>query len=196
MLPRLWLLVGSDRPTKGQTMSVIELSWTAKKEFLSILRGVRFLLTQWDVQVNSILHCVIYSVRQHLFQKIKDVAVSVTHTRKLADQSSWENYGHGWIILCRIFRRKERHWHTHRDRYQKVIVQEIHTFGSCKYKGSISILSLHREHRLYLTPCWQSTIDPIRGLKRSLPSELRDKQGPTSQSPAQDHGSTLIQNLL
>ena len=26
MLPRLWLLVGSDR----QTMSVIELSWTAK----------------------------------------------------------------------------------------------------------------------------------------------------------------------
>ena len=31
MLPRLWLLVGSDRPTKGQTMSVIELSWTAKK---------------------------------------------------------------------------------------------------------------------------------------------------------------------
>ena len=36
MLPRLWLLVGSDRPrdqgTKGQTMSVIELSWTAKKE--------------------------------------------------------------------------------------------------------------------------------------------------------------------
>ena len=33
--PRLWLLVGSDRPTDQgtdrQTMSVIELSWTAKK---------------------------------------------------------------------------------------------------------------------------------------------------------------------
>ena len=39
MLPRLWLLVGSDRPTKGprdrQTMSVIELSWTAKKDSAS-----------------------------------------------------------------------------------------------------------------------------------------------------------------
>ena len=31
MLPRLWLLVGSDRPRDRQTMSVIELSWTAKK---------------------------------------------------------------------------------------------------------------------------------------------------------------------
>ena len=30
MLPRLWLLVGSKGPTKGQTMSLIELSWTAK----------------------------------------------------------------------------------------------------------------------------------------------------------------------
>ena len=32
MLPRLWLLVGSDPPTDRQTMSLIELSWTAKKE--------------------------------------------------------------------------------------------------------------------------------------------------------------------
>ena len=32
MLPRLWLLVGSDRPTDRPTMSLIELSWTAKKE--------------------------------------------------------------------------------------------------------------------------------------------------------------------
>ena len=32
MLPRLWLLVGSDQGTKGQTMSVIELSWTAKNK--------------------------------------------------------------------------------------------------------------------------------------------------------------------
>ena len=31
MLWRLWLLVGSDRATKGQTMSPIELFWTAKK---------------------------------------------------------------------------------------------------------------------------------------------------------------------
>ena len=31
MLPRLWLLVGSDRPTDRPTMSLIELSWTAKK---------------------------------------------------------------------------------------------------------------------------------------------------------------------
>ena len=31
MLPRLWLLVGSNQGTDGQTMSVIELSWTAKK---------------------------------------------------------------------------------------------------------------------------------------------------------------------
>ena len=31
MLPRLWLLVGSDQQTDRQTMSVIELSWTAKK---------------------------------------------------------------------------------------------------------------------------------------------------------------------
>ena len=27
------------------------------KHFLSILRGVRFFLTQWDAYVNSILHC-------------------------------------------------------------------------------------------------------------------------------------------
>ena len=53
------------------------------------------------------------------------------------------------------------------------------------------ILSLHRKHRLYLTK------DSTGGLlRRSLPSELRDKQGPTWQSPAQDHGSTLIQSLL
>ena len=32
MLPRLWLLVGSDRQTDRQTMSLIELSWTAKNE--------------------------------------------------------------------------------------------------------------------------------------------------------------------
>ena len=32
MLPRLWLLVGSDRPTDRPTMSLIELSWTAKNE--------------------------------------------------------------------------------------------------------------------------------------------------------------------
>ena len=31
MLPRLWLLVGSKGPTDRQTMSLIELSWTAKK---------------------------------------------------------------------------------------------------------------------------------------------------------------------
>ena len=30
-----------------------------RKHFLSILRGVIFLLTQWDAYVNSILHCVI-----------------------------------------------------------------------------------------------------------------------------------------
>ena len=30
MLPRLWLLVGSDRQTDRPTMSLIELSWTAK----------------------------------------------------------------------------------------------------------------------------------------------------------------------
>ena len=35
MLPRLWLLVGSKGPTDRQTMSVIELSWTAKKKFTS-----------------------------------------------------------------------------------------------------------------------------------------------------------------
>ena len=29
----------------------------SKNIFLSILRGVRFLLTQWDAYVNSILHC-------------------------------------------------------------------------------------------------------------------------------------------
>ena len=31
MPPRLWLLVGSDQETDRQTMSLIELSWTAKK---------------------------------------------------------------------------------------------------------------------------------------------------------------------
>ena len=31
MLPRLWLLVGSNRQTDRPTMSLIELSWTAKK---------------------------------------------------------------------------------------------------------------------------------------------------------------------
>ena len=52
----------------------------SKKEFLSILRGVRFLLTQWDVQVNSILHCVIYSVRQHVFHKNqRRCSISDTH---------------------------------------------------------------------------------------------------------------------
>ena len=30
-----------------------------QKEVLSILQGVRFLLTQWDAYVNSILHYVI-----------------------------------------------------------------------------------------------------------------------------------------
>ena len=33
MLPRLWLLVGSDQGTDRQTMSVIELSWTAKNAY-------------------------------------------------------------------------------------------------------------------------------------------------------------------
>ena len=33
---------------------------TINKYFFSILRGVRFLLTQWAAYVNSILHCVIY----------------------------------------------------------------------------------------------------------------------------------------
>ena len=30
--------------------------WAVRKHFLSILRGVTFLLTQWDAYVNSILH--------------------------------------------------------------------------------------------------------------------------------------------
>ena len=51
-------------------------------------------------------------------------------------------------------------------------------------------------HRLYLTPS-ESARDPTEGLlKRYLPLELWDRQGQTSQSPALDHGSTLIQNLL
>ena len=33
--------------------------WAIKKKDLSILRGVRFLLTQWDSYVNSIVHCVL-----------------------------------------------------------------------------------------------------------------------------------------
>ena len=32
--------------------------WDIRKHFLSILRGVTFLLTLWDAYVNSILHCV------------------------------------------------------------------------------------------------------------------------------------------
>ena len=35
------------------------LIWAIKQLFLSILRGVTFLLTQWDAYVNSILHYVI-----------------------------------------------------------------------------------------------------------------------------------------
>ena len=33
MLPRLWLLVGSNQGTDRQTMSLIELSWTANKNW-------------------------------------------------------------------------------------------------------------------------------------------------------------------
>ena len=34
--------------------------WYIEKHFLSILRGVRFLLTQWDAYVDSILHCILF----------------------------------------------------------------------------------------------------------------------------------------
>ena len=40
MLPRLWLLDGSDRPRDRQTMSVIELSWTAKKTDLGPIKRI------------------------------------------------------------------------------------------------------------------------------------------------------------
>ena len=40
MLPRLWLLVGSDRPTDRPTMSLIELSWTAKKTPRNCLKNI------------------------------------------------------------------------------------------------------------------------------------------------------------
>ena len=33
--------------------------WAIRKHFLSILRGITFLLTQWDAYENSILHCVL-----------------------------------------------------------------------------------------------------------------------------------------
>ena len=38
----------------------LQLILAFKKHFLSILRGVRFLLTQWDAYVSSILQCVIH----------------------------------------------------------------------------------------------------------------------------------------
>ena len=40
------------------------------KPFLSILRGVRFLLTQWDAYVNSILQCVVQGNQPGLGQHI------------------------------------------------------------------------------------------------------------------------------
>ena len=42
-------------------LSFQPIIWAIKKEVLSILRGVRFLLTQWDAYVNSILQCVLWS---------------------------------------------------------------------------------------------------------------------------------------
>ena len=44
MLPRLWLLVGSDQQTDRPTMSLIELSWTAKKELVSQLLWLDFII--------------------------------------------------------------------------------------------------------------------------------------------------------
>ena len=44
--------------------------WAFKKEVLSILRGVRFLLTQWDAYLNSILQCVVQGNQPGLGQHI------------------------------------------------------------------------------------------------------------------------------
>ena len=61
-------------------------------------------------------------------------------------------------------------------------------FGSYKYNKVIQ--------SIYLTP-WQTTTYHTGGLlRRSLLLEPLEKHGLSSQSPAQDHGSTLIQSLL
>ena len=49
--------------------------WAIKKHFLSILRGVRFLLTQWDVYINSILHCVIHSFWSNAIFSYKELYI-------------------------------------------------------------------------------------------------------------------------
>ena len=46
-----------------------------KKHFLSILRGVRSLLTQWDAYVNSMLHCVIQCPIKSEFQNVAETLV-------------------------------------------------------------------------------------------------------------------------
>ena len=52
MLPRLWLLVGSDRPTDRQVMSLIELSWTAKKAVCDCSTSEKFIQNQVPCSYN------------------------------------------------------------------------------------------------------------------------------------------------
>ena len=56
--------------------------WAIKKEVLSILRGVRFLLTQWDAYVNSILHCVLGG-----FYELQDLQLRIRECSRSAEMA-------------------------------------------------------------------------------------------------------------
>ena len=65
MLLRLWLLVGSKGPTDRQTMSLIELSWTAKKLFFTILTCTQS--TCWSIGKRSTTHLPALKTEMVLF---------------------------------------------------------------------------------------------------------------------------------
>ena len=131
MLPRLWLLVGSKGPTDRQTMSLIELSWTAKNTLYEIALTITVRSIYGLTYVSHSLHCMVEVPTRQIFAQI--VWVKSESTR-LCLSKIWVPI---WLIthICCIYLQlKPFKWHTH---------CEIRVFGgfSLLYKLKNSRLS-------------------------------------------------------
>ena len=64
-------------------------------------------LSKWGNGGKRQLLILCFTLDNMYFKRIRDVAVSVPHTRKLANQSSWQYYGHGSTFLQHICAQRE-----------------------------------------------------------------------------------------
>ena len=136
MLPKLWLLVGSDRPIDRPTLSLIELSWTAKKTLIDIYG--------WESESEFICEQNVAYVRLHLhrFQSIwkwlqmQEKRLFIKRDRE-GDVNSRLTYGWicifpSWCLTCKAYRGCPLIVNPTKKKSQEFYICHIWELGYCE----------------------------------------------------------------